>query len=193
MRRLAALSALLVGLAVFAGVVFAQGGLSAYLPLAVKFAAEVSTPTETATAIPEATSTDLPGTTATATSTLPAHETATTEPTATEPAGMADVVIVTISYSGSGSTEPDEYVEIRNDGSAAAQLSGWTLSDIANHVFTFPSFLMAPGQACRVYTNQYHPESCGFTYGSDSAIWNNSGDCAYLRDSDGNLVDDYCY
>jgi hypothetical protein len=61
------------------------------------------------------------------------------------------------------------------------------------HVFTFPNYLTEPGQVCWVYTNEYHPEWCGFSYGSGSAIWNNSGDCAELRDSYGDTVDTYCY
>jgi hypothetical protein len=92
-----------------------------------------------------------------------------------------------------GRQEPDEYVEIRNDDARAIQLSRWTLRDEANHVFTFPGFVTQPGQVCRVYTNEYHPEWCGFSYGSGSAIWNNSGNCAYLRDSTSVLIDTYCY
>jgi hypothetical protein len=65
--------------------------------------------------------------------------------------------------------------------------------DEAEHTFVFPAFLMQPGQTCRVYTNEDHPEWCGFSYGRGSAIWNNDGDCAYLRDSGGVLVDSYCY
>ena len=60
-------------------------------------------------------------------------------------------------------------------------------------MFTFPSHVTYSGQVCRVYTNENHPESCGFSYGSSTAIWNNSGDCAYLQDSAGTLIDIYCY
>lgn len=121
--------------------------------------------------------------------------TPTSTPTPTsEPPDPGDVNITTIFYDGTkGSAEPDEYVEIRNDGGSPVQLQGWTLRDEANHVFTFPPFQMQPGQVCRVYTNEVHPESCGFSYGSNSAIWNNSGDCADLRDSSGTLADRYCY
>ena len=105
-----------------------------------------------------------------------------------------NIVITSIFYDGvQGPAEPDEYVEIRNDDTVAIQLSGWTLRDEANHVFTFPSHVMQPGQVCRVYTNAYYSESCSFSYGSSSAIWNNSGDCAYLQDSAGTLIDTYCY
>ena len=84
-------------------------------------------------------------------------------------------------------------MEIRNNDSVVIQLAGWTLQDESLHTFTFPSFQMQPGQTCRVYTDEDHPEWCGFNYGSSSAIWNNSGDCAYLRNSIGVEVDQYCY
>jgi hypothetical protein len=110
-----------------------------------------------------------------------------------EPPTTGDVVITDIFYDGEGNAEPDEYVEIRNDDSVTIQLEGWTLRDEASHVFTFPSHLMEPGQVCRVYTNEYHSDYCGFSYDSGSAIWNNSGDCADLRDSTGMTVDVLCY
>lgn len=84
-------------------------------------------------------------------------------------------------------------MEIRNDDMISIQLEGWTLRDEANHVFTFPNHVMQPGDRCRVYTNEHHPEWCGFNYESSSAIWNNTGDCADLRDSYGDTVDTYCY
>ena len=128
--------------------------------------------------------------------TVPPTATPTTAPpTSTPPPGTSGVInIIDIFYDGvKGSQEPDEYVAIRNDDTQSIQLAGWTLRDVANHVFTFPSFVMVPGQVCRVYTNENHPEWCGFNYSSGSAIWNNSGDTAYLRDSGGNLVDTYSY
>ena len=104
-----------------------------------------------------------------------------------------NIVVTTIFYNGFGQNEPDEYVEIRNDENYPIQLEGWKLSDIANHVYTFPNYAIQPGQVCRIYTNEYHPEWCGFDYSYGSSIWNNSGDCAYLRDFQSILIDDYCY
>ena len=46
---------------------------------------------------------------------------------------------------------------------------------------------------CRVFTNESHPEWCGFTYDSGSVIWNNSGDTATLRYSSNVLIDEYIY
>jgi len=98
-----------------------------------------------------------------------------------------------IFYDGAGSQEPDEHVDIRNADTQPIQLNGWTLRDEANHVFAFPRFVMQPGQVCRVYTNEDHPEWYGFNYGSGLAIWDNGGDCAYLWDSAGTPIDTYCY
>ncbi len=114
--------------------------------------------------------------------------------TVTSPPGDTGLVeIKFIFYAGTGTSEPNEYVEIRNEESFPIQLNNWTLRDVADHIFTFPSFEIQPDQVCRVYTNEYHPEWCGFNYGSGTAIWNNSGDTAYLRDSNGILIDDYSY
>jgi len=82
-----------------------------------------------------------------------------------------NIQITTIFFDGVVSIdEPDEYVEIKNFDNRSIQVEGWTLRDIANHIFTFPNFVMAPNQVCRVYTNQNHPEFCSFNYGSSQAI-----------------------
>lgn len=149
------------------------GTPTAYSFLPAIFRIEPSrTPTPTATSTPTQTPTVTP--------TLP-------------PSSAGNIVITYIFYNGAGSTEPDEYVEIRNDDTKSIQLQNWTLRDIANHNFTFPSFVMMPGKICRIYTNEFHPEWCGFSYGSSSAIWNNTGDCAYLNNSAATQVDSYCY
>ncbi|MAT45175.1 MAG: hypothetical protein CL609_22840 [Anaerolineaceae bacterium] len=117
-------------------------------------------------------------------------------PTATpipQIATTGNIQIISIRANGSGTSEPDEYVEIKNMDSKIIQVHNWTIRDIANHVYTFRSYEMQPGQTCRVYTNQDHPEYCSFNYQSSSAIWNNSGDTAYLKDSTGKLIDEYSY
>lgn len=157
------------------------GEMFVYLPLVTKPLPPTATPTPTATST-------LPAPTATATPTATPSATPTSPP---EPTGT--IVITTIFYDGVGSQEPDEYVEIRNDDTLSVQLGGWTLRDQGNHLFTFPSFVIQPGQVCRVYTNEVHPEWCGFSYGSGTAIWNNGGDCADLRNSSDVTVDTYCY
>lgn len=117
-----------------------------------------------------------------------------TFPTATfTPSRAGDVIIVKISPTGTAWQEPEEFVEILNDGDAPVQLEHWTLRDIENHTFVFPKFVLGPGQYCRIYTNQYQPDHCGLSYYSLSPIWENNKDCAYLQDGDGVLIDTFCY
>ncbi len=107
--------------------------------------------------------------------------------------GTGNVTITTIIYDGNGAQEPDEHVDVLNDDTKPVQLKGWTLRNEANHVFTFPQYVIQPGGTCRIYTNEQHPEWCGFSFGVNSSLWNSNGGCAYLYDSAGNLVSDYCY
>jgi hypothetical protein len=115
------------------------------------------------------------------------------EPAPPPPATTWSIVVVDVLSHGTGSQEPDEYVEIRNDDTQPVRLQDWTLRDTSNHVFTFPNHLVQPGEVCRIYTNEDHPEWCGFSYGSESAIWDYAHDCAYLRDSVGTLIAAHCY
>lgn len=154
---------------------------STYLPLVYK-----APPTATITMTPSPWPTYTPG--------PPPTIDPSPGPTITSPPpSTGNVVILDIYYDGAGQNEADEYVEIRNDDLTPIELYGWTLSDQANHSFSFPSFVISVSQVCRVYTNENHPEWCGFNYGSAGAIWNNTGDCATLRDVKNTLVDEYCY
>jgi hypothetical protein len=76
--------------------------------------------------------------------------------------------------------DSDEYAQTTNTGGEGQD-------------FGLPSFELQPGQSCRVYTNEMHGDSCGGTFGSGRAIWNNDGDCGYLFNAKGALVSEYCY
>jgi hypothetical protein len=86
-----------------------------------------------------------------------------------------------------------EYVQIQNPGGLPVTMTGWTLRDIANHVYTFPSFTLAAGASIRVWTNSGTDNSANLYWGSGTAIWNNDGDTAYLRNAQGTLIDQYSY
>jgi len=113
--------------------------------------------------------------------------------------GNRSIVIGNIHYRGDiKPNEPDEYCEIRNDGDRAVDLAGWRLNagsegNAHGQDVIFSSFLIQPGQVCRVYTNEVHPETCGLSFHSPTALWNNRGDCARLYDDTGALVDESCY
>jgi endonuclease YncB( thermonuclease family) len=118
-------------------------------------------------------------------------------PTATSPpaATPGEVVITYIFYDGVVKrVESDEFAVIKNVGGSPVNLSGWRLNaGNPGQDFWFPNFELQPGQECRVYTNENHPESCGFSFGSGQALWNNGGDCGHLYDSNGVEVSSYCY
>jgi hypothetical protein len=107
----------------------------------------------------------------------------------------SSVQIIGIFYDGVVPyVESDEYAAIKNTGSSPVSLGGWHLNaGDPGQDFWFPDFVMQPGQECRVYTNEMHPEWCGFSFGSGSALWSNSGDCGYLYDGAAAEVSTYCY
>lgn len=88
-----------------------------------------------------------------------------------------DVRIECIAYKGTDfETESDEYVQIKNYGTAAQDLLGWTLTkqSDAKIAFTFPaSFLLEPVMSIRVYTNEIRTEWGGFSFESEKGIWTN--------------------
>ena len=123
---------------------------------------------------------------------------ATSTPAPTQPAassGVAQVVIQNIVYDGQvASVESDEYAVIANIGTTPINLGGWRLNAGADgQDFRFPAFDLAPGQSIRVYTNEHHPDSGGFSFGSGKALWNNKGDCGLLFDASNNKVAEWCY
>jgi len=113
---------------------------------------------------------------------------------APEPAasGASDVQITRIFYDGVVSrVESDEYVEITNLGTESQDLAGWVLKDISEGYpsLVFPSYVLESGDSIRVYTNEYHPEWGGFSFGSGKAVWNNTEpDTAVLYNAQGQEI-----
>lgn len=150
-----------------------------------------SRPASDAPSAPAPSPTPIPTTTSTPVST------ATPVPSPTPLPPSVQMEIVCIFFDGVVPTsESDEYVEIRNAGSVAAEIDGWTLTDIADGspTFQFPVWTVGAGESIRVYTNEIHPESGGFTFGRGGAIWANDGsDEAGLFDAGGSLVSQKSY
>jgi hypothetical protein len=63
-------------------------------------------------------------------------------------------------------TEADEYVEVLNQGTGAVNLEGWQLIDQSDGTpqFVFPVYSLQPQSSVRIYTNEVHPESGGFSF-----------------------------
>lgn len=106
-----------------------------------------------------------------------------------------DICITHINFDGKVSkTEADEYVEMTNISSHWLDISGWTLSTHHKTEFVFPHrSIVPPHQRIRVYTNQIHPESGGYSFGSHKAIWNNKGGNATLSDDRQHQVSSLSY
>ncbi|MFI0238042.1 choice-of-anchor K domain-containing protein [Streptomyces sp. NPDC016845] len=101
--------------------------------------------------------------------------------------GKPDVTIVHVEAEGSGPGQPDEYAEIFNKGTEAAGLGGWKLrARNSGKEFTFPAGTkLAPGTRVRVYTNEQHQETGGFSFASTAPVWDDRTDVALLTDGQG--------
>ena len=93
-----------------------------------------------------------------------------------------------------GSSEPDEYVEIANVSTQPVNMDGWVLRDVyGSQKFTWHNFTLQGQKRIRVYTNEVHAESGGFSFGASQPIWSNKGDAAELVDGSGTVVGTFAY
>ncbi|WP_233203884.1 lamin tail domain-containing protein [Halegenticoccus soli] len=82
-----------------------------------------------------------------------------------------------------------EYVVFENTGDSTLALSGWSVSDEADHTYRFPQgFTLEPGAEVTLYTGSGTDSATELYWGSGSAVWNNGGDTIYVRDDSGDLV-----
>jgi len=165
-----------------------------YLPLVpIREMTETPTPSRTPTPTGTITITATPTRTPTVTGTLPtATQTRTPTPTRTLVPG---VFIVDIEYAPE--THPlDEYVLIRNQTDYFIPLEGWTLrdDDISNeNIFTFPHYNLVPWASVKIWTKAGVLDPENIYWGRTEPVWNDYGDCAYLRDDEFKMMDSECY
>ncbi|MCB0149851.1 MAG: lamin tail domain-containing protein, partial [Caldilineaceae bacterium] len=84
-------------------------------------------------------------------------------------------------------------VEMRNAGGTAADMTGWTLVDAASYVYTFPAFTLAAGATVMVWVKAGTDTASELFSGRGSAVWNNEGDTAVVKDNGGGVVDSCSY
>ncbi|MEZ3118122.1 lamin tail domain-containing protein [Halobaculum sp. MBLA0147] len=88
----------------------------------------------------------------------------------------------------------DEYVVFENTGDAELDLSGWTVADAADHVYTVPDgTTLAPGEELTLHTGSGTDTASDLYWGADSPIWNNAGDTVIVRTPDGEVVIEEAY
>ncbi len=106
----------------------------------------------------------------------------------------SSIVISDIFYNGlENPLEGDEYVEIINNG-LDINLKNYSLSDESGKLFVFPDFVLRAKDSLKIFTG------CGddtdielYWCHADSAIWNNSGDTAKLKNNEDLLIASYTY
>lgn len=111
------------------------------------------------------------------------------------PASASTVVVVEVHYGADGHEHGDhEWVLLTNSSPDAVDLAGWRLTDEgAKHEYAFPSHALAPGGSIRIHMARGEDASADLYVGRNARWWNNEGDCAYLYDAAGALVDVHCY
>ena len=112
-------------------------------------------------------------------------------------ASDAPLKIITIKANARGNDNEnpnDEWIEIENQGRKAVQMRGFTLKDSGNHFYEFGDFEVKAGQRFVIRSGAGRDTKRELFWGLvDDSVWTNSGDAAFLRDRDGNLVDSYQY
>lgn len=151
-------------------------GAQAIVERIINIPAMASAPTSTPTLIPSATSAP--------TKTSTPENTATLEP---------GVNIAEIEYAPLGNELTGEYLQINNSLNRPVDLAGWTIRDDQKNIFTFPAFTLGAGQNVRVWTRVGVNTTDNLYWNLDSEIWNDGGDCAYLRNPGGELQSYICY
>ncbi|WP_062460886.1 lamin tail domain-containing protein [Demequina soli] len=82
-----------------------------------------------------------------------------------------------------------EYITIKNRSTVAKSLKGWTVRDVANHVYRFGSFTLKPGASVTLYTGKGTNTASKRYWGQSWYIWNNDGDTAILKNASGTRID----
>ena len=82
----------------------------------------------------------------------------------------------------------DEFIVIENQGHTPIDLTGWTVSDAANHRYIFPNFTLAAKARVTLRTGLGKATKDELFWGSRRPIWNNEGDTIFIRDADGCLM-----
>lgn len=193
-----ALTALMIlGLAVVAEASISQ---NSFIPLVFQQEpTETLTPTNTLTPTitltPTVTNTGTITVTITATpsGTISPTNTPTRTPTFTPTATLVPgVFIIDIEYAPPGNPL-DEYVLLRNQSGEYVDMSGWTLRDENQNIFTFPRYTLTSYAYVRIWTKAGQNDPENLYWGLRDPVWNDYGDCAYLRKPDRELSDSLCY
>jgi hypothetical protein len=183
-------------------VIIAQASLESSVYFPVIYRQEpTETPTPTITSTPTITLTPTVTNTGTITIVFTPTPSGTISPTITPtrtltptptPTLVPGVFIISIVFDPPG--DPlDEYVYLRNQANNYVDMKGWTLRDENNNVYTFPRYTLTNYAYVKVWTKAGQNDPDNLYWGLSQPVWNDYGDCAYLRKPDSELSDSLCY
>lgn len=87
----------------------------------------------------------------------------------------------------------DEYVTITNTGNTTLNVTEWTISDAADHTYTFQERTIDPGASLVLNTGSGSANETHVYWGASQPIWNNDGDTVTVANSTGATVAETTY
>ncbi|WP_436931493.1 lamin tail domain-containing protein [Halosimplex halobium] len=115
-----------------------------------------------------------------------------TSPTPIPDGGSDELVVSNVHADAEGNDHEnlnDEYIELTNNRDSGIDMTGWTLSDSADHTYSFPDgFTLDSGDSVTIYTGSGSDSSSKLYWGRDSAVWNNGGDTVIVTNDNGERV-----
>lgn len=96
---------------------------------------------------------------------------------------------------GNDNANPNgERIVFENRGETPIDLGGWTVSDAADHTYTFPHrFMLGPGEQVTLHTGSGTDARNELYWGASGAVWNNDGDTVTVRNTAGETVAERSY
>jgi hypothetical protein len=82
-----------------------------------------------------------------------------------------------------------EYVVVKNFGTTARSLTGWTVRDAQSHVYKFGTFTLGAGKTLVLRTGKGTNTAATRYWGLGYHVWNNTGDKAIMRNAAGTAMD----
>lgn len=87
-----------------------------------------------------------------------------------------------------------EYVVVKNTTTKAINMGGWVISDKTGYRYAFRSGVtLKAGKTYTLRTGTGHDGTSGVFWNRGAYVWNNDKDTAYVRRSDGKLIDSCSY
>ncbi|WP_167768640.1 lamin tail domain-containing protein [Haloarcula amylovorans] len=88
----------------------------------------------------------------------------------------------------------EEYITFDNTGSQAVDISGYVISDTADHEYTVPEgTTVGAGEQITLYTGSGANSADSLYWRSESAVWNNGGDTIIVEETSGEVVIERTY